>query len=166
MHRILIPENRAKLLASKDMLREAAGRLGCELRLEGNELTIQGDALGEYNARMVMQAFARGFDLNTSCLLLGDDCFFESVDMKGLLKRSERVKRIKARVIGREGKTKEYVQQVSGAHVSVYGDTVSFIGTLGQIRTARAAMDTLLEGGTHNKAYIMMQKERKRQDAR
>ncbi len=166
MHLILIPENRAKLLKSKDMLKEAAKRLGCELSLDGNELTIQGDALEEYNARTVMQAFARGFDLNTSCLLLGDDCYFESVDMKGLLKKSERVKRIKARVIGREGKTKEYVQEVSGAHVCIYGDTVSFIGTLGQIKTARAAMDTLLEGGTHNKAYIMMQKEKKRQDAR
>lgn len=165
MHRLLIPENRAKLLRSRQTLKEAAERLGCELRLEGNELTIEGDALNEYNARGVMQAFARGFDLNTSCLLLGDDCYFESVDMKGLLKKSERVKRIKARVIGREGRTKEYVQEVSGAHVSIYGDTVSFLGTLGQIKTARAAMDTLLEGGTHNKAYMTMQKEKRRQDA-
>ncbi len=166
MYRLLIPENRAKLLKSKETMDEFTAKLGCGLRLDGNELTIEGSALSEYNARNVMQAFARGFDIATSCLLLGEDCFFESVDMKAFLKRSDRVKRIKARIIGREGKTKEYVQEVSGARVCVYGGTVSFIGTIGQIKTARAAMDTLLEGGTHNKAYIMMQKEKKRQEER
>ncbi len=163
MQQILIPTKRAELLHDKKLLGAAQKRLSCKMEIRnGNELVIEGDALNEYNARVVMQAFARGFELDIACKLLSDDYFFESVDMKELFKNEGQIKRIKARVIGSDGKTKNYVQQVSGAQVAIYGDTVSFIGSVEEIKIARAAMDILLEGGTHSKAYAVMEKAKRK----
>ncbi|MDE1854797.1 MAG: hypothetical protein KGH57_00545 [Candidatus Micrarchaeota archaeon] len=163
MHQILIPTKRAELLKGKELMERARRRLGCELEIKNeNELVINGEAFNEYNARVVMQAFARGFEFDTACKLLSDDRFFESVDMKQIFKNEDQIKRIKARVIGTEGKTKNYIQSVSGADLAIYGDTVSMIGTVDEIKIAKAALEVLLEGGTHKKAYAIMEKAKHR----
>ncbi len=163
MHQLLIPTKRAELLKGKGLIASAQKRLGCRLKIKDeNELVIDGDAFSEYNARIVMQAFARGFEFETACKLLSDDRFFESIDMKQIFKNEEQIKRIKARIIGSEGKAKSYVQSVSGADLAIYGDTVSLIGTVDEIRIAKAALEVLLEGGTHKKAYAIMEKAKRR----
>ncbi len=165
MHQILIPAKRADLLKDRGFLQKACRALDCRMEVRGgNELRIDGNALEEYNARIVMQAFARGFDFDVACRLLKDDSFFESINMKDALKNGEQVRRIKARVIGSNGKTKSYIQSVSGTEIAIYGDTISIIGSVEQIKIARAAIDILLEGGTHSKAYAVMEKTRRRMD--
>ena len=163
MQQILIPTKRAELLKEKKLLDSIRTRLGCRMEIvDENVLLIEGEALNEYNARIVMQAFARGFDFNVACKLLGEENFFESIDMKQIFKNEEQIKRIKARVIGTEGKTKNYVQSVSGAELAIYGDTISLIGTVDEIKIAKAAIEILLEGGTHAKAYTIMEKAKRR----
>ncbi|MCL5239051.1 MAG: hypothetical protein M1286_01080 [Candidatus Marsarchaeota archaeon] len=163
MQQFLIPAKRAQLLKGKALMDSVHKRLGCKVEVRNdNELVIDGDALNEYNARVVMQAFARGFDFDTACKLLSDERFFETIDMKQLFKNEAQIKRIKARIIGTDGKAKTYVQSVSGADIAVYGDTVSLIGTVDEIRVARAAVEVLLEGGTHKKAYMIMEKAKRR----
>ncbi len=163
MQQFLIPTKRAELLKGKTLMDSVRKRLGCRIEVRNeNELLIDGDALEEYNARVVLQAFARGFEFETACKLLSDERFFESIDMKQLFNNEAQIKRIKARVIGTDGKTKSYVQSVSGADLAIYGDTVSMIGTVDEIRIARAAIEVLLEGGTHKKAYAIMEKAKRR----
>ena len=163
VQQILIPVKRAELLKHDDLIEAARERLNCSIEIKNeNELVIDGDAISEYNARIVLQAFARGFDFESACRLLNDERFFESIDMKELFKSEDQIKRIKARIIGSDGKTKNYIQSVSGVELAIYGDTVSMIGTVDEIKVARAAIDVLLEGGTHNKAYLLMEKAKRR----
>ncbi len=163
MHQILIPTKRAELLKDKKFLASICKRLKCRIELRNeNELMLDGDALDEYNARIVMQAFARGFDFDVACKLLSYERFFESIDMKELFKNEYQIRRIKARVIGTDGKTKNYVQSVSGADIVIYGNSISIIGKVEEIKIARAALDILLKGGTHKNAYFIMEKVRRR----
>jgi ribosomal RNA assembly protein len=163
VQQILIPTKRAELLRDKKLFISVCKRLGCKIEIEEeNVLLIEGDALSEYNARNVLQAFARGFDFDVACKLLSDENFFESVEMKQIFKNEDQIRRMKARVIGTEGKAKSYVQSVSGADIVIYGDTISLIGTVNEIKIARAAIDVLLEGGTHSNAYTIMEKARRR----
>jgi ribosomal RNA assembly protein len=162
MQHLIIPLKRAELL-TKPLLGLICKRLECSVQLQnGNELVIKGDALSEYNAMNVMQAFGRGFSFNTACKLLSDDYFFKSIDLKEVLKNQNHIRRIKARIIGKEGKTKSYVQAVSGVDLMIYGDTVSLIGKVDEIKVALAAITVLLESGTHNKAYTVMEKTKRR----
>jgi len=163
MQQLLMPLKRAELLKDKALLKSIHERLKCKIELHNsNELVIDGDSFNEYNARIVMQAFARGFEFNIACKLLSDEFFFESIDMKEAFKKEDQIKRIKARIIGKEGKTKNYIQTVSGVELVIYGNTISIIGKVNEIRIAAAAINILLEGGTHNKAYLVMEKTRRR----
>ena len=69
------------------MLRE---RLGCRIELADNDLTIEGEPYNEYNAKNVLQAFARGFDLNKAFRLLNDDIFFQQINLKELFRTGTR----------------------------------------------------------------------------
>jgi ribosomal RNA assembly protein len=162
MQQFLISAKRAKLLGDPTLVSSICERLGCEIALrDGKELVITGDPYDEYNAKSVMQAFARGFDIETCYKLLSDDYYFKSIDLKDMFDKKERIRRIKARIIGRDGGAKEYMQSISGAELCVYGNTVSVIGTVDELRIISAALDILIEGGTHKKAYVVMEKTKR-----
>ncbi len=159
MEQILIPHKRSrKLTEDKTLLADLRAKLKCKISIEdGNEVVLDGEPYDEYNARMVVQAFGRGFDVQKAYKLLTDNYFFKSVDLKPLFHTREQIHRVEARIIGREGKTKEYIEAVSGVDMEIFGNTVSMIGTTEQIRVADAAMQVLLGGGTHKKAYRVME---------
>lgn len=161
MQQILIPKKRAELL--KKHLAELSERLKCEIRIEGeNEVVISGEPYEEYNARNVVTAFGRGFDVNNALKLLSDNYFFKSINLKEIFKNKEKIIRIEGRIIGKDGKSKEYIESVSGAQISIFGGTVSLIGTNEEITIAEAAINVLIDGGTHKKAYRVMEAARKR----
>ena len=162
MQQFLIPAKRAKLLEDPTLVGSICERLGCEISLRnGNEVIIVGEPFDEYNAKNVMQAFARGFDIEATYKLLSDEYFFKSIDLKDIFSKKDRILGIKARIIGKEGRAKEYMQSISGADLVVYGDTVSMIGTVDELKVIGAAVDILIEGGTHKKAYVVMEKTKK-----
>ena len=130
---------------------------GCRIAIEGDIALISGKPYGEFIAKGVLQAFGRGFDIEVARLLLGDNCYFASIDLKEELGSETRVRRIKARIIGENGRTKKYIEGVSSAKMCIYGDTVSFIGSIDEIREAETAVNTLVEGGTHRLAYLRME---------
>ena len=161
MEHLLIPHKRAALLDKKtlDKLRE---RLNCKLELTDNEITIEGEPYDEYNAKNVIQAFARGFELGKAYRLLNEDIFFNQINLKDLFKSRDQLMRVKARIIGEEGRAKEYIESVSGAEIAVFGGTVSTIGTVDELKVANSAIQVLIDGGMHKTAYIVMDKEKQK----
>lgn len=164
MEQILIPHKRSqKLLGDKKAFTELKKRLKCKIKVEdGNQVVIDGEPYDEYNAKMVLQAFGRGFEFYKAFKLLTDDYFFKTIDLKPMFRTKDQVHRVEARIIGTEGKTKEYIEAVSGIDLSIFGDTVSMIGTTEQMKVAEAAIQVLLEGGTHKKAYRVMEGARRK----
>lgn len=163
MQQILIPSKRAKLLREdKQLFKNLEDLLGCKLSVRENTVVATGESLNEYNAKDAITAFGRGFSMGQVRRLLSDDYFFSSINLKEALGKDNRIRRIKARIIGSNGKTKEYIAEVSGASISVFGNTVSFIGTIDEIKMAEAAVKILIEGGTHKKAYRVMEGMRRR----
>jgi ribosomal RNA assembly protein len=161
MEHILIPEKRAELL--KGMRKNVEEALKCRIEIEeGNEIIIKGEAYDEYNAKNVIQAFGRGFEIGKAYKLLDDKYFFKFTNLKDFLRNEEQIRRIKARIIGVEGKTKLYIEEISGADLSIYGNTVGMIGTTEELGIASAALQVLLEGGTHKKAYNIMERMRRK----
>ncbi len=161
MEHILIPQQRAELLDEKAMAK-LRDRLKCRIELEENDVSIEGEPYDEYNAKNVIQAFARGFDLNKAYRLLNEDVFFRQINLKDLFRSREQLARVKARIIGEKGKAKEYIESVSGADIAVFGGTVSTIGTVDELKVANAAIQVLIDGGMHRTAYIVMDKEKQK----
>lgn len=159
MEQILIPHKRAELI-DKKLLAELRNRLGCRLELEENQITIDGEPYAEYNAKNVLTAFGRGFGLDKAYKLLNEDYFFEQINLKDMFRSEDQIVRVKSRIIGTDGRAKEYIESVSGADIAIFGSSISLIGKIDEIKVADAAIRILIGGGTHKTAYRIMEKER------
>ncbi len=159
MEQILIPHKRAELL-DKSALKKLSERLNCKLTSEDNQITIEGEHYDEYNAKNVITALGRGFELDKAYRLLSEDYFFQQINLKDTFRSKDQITRVKSRVIGSEGKAKEYIEAVSGADIAVFGSSISIIGRIDDLKVADAAIRILVGGGTHKTAYKVMEKER------
>lgn len=165
MEQILIPTKRFVLLEGdkQKLLKEFQKRLSCKITLSGeSEVTIEGEPYDEYNAKQVIQAFGRGFEPKECYKLLSEDYYFEQINMKESFRKRDQLQRMKARVIGEEGKAKTYIESVSGAKLSIFGSTVSLIGKIDEITVAKAALNVLINGGKHKTAYHVMENEKRK----
>jgi ribosomal RNA assembly protein len=70
------------------------------------------------------------------------------------------MQRLKGRLIGREGKTREVFESMTGARISIYGKTISLIGYPEQNSVARTGIDMLLKGSSHGPVYNFLEKKK------
>jgi ribosomal RNA assembly protein len=161
MQNLLLPHERAERL-NEHLITMLSKKLKCSIKISnGNNLVIDGDAYDEYKARNVMAAFGRGFDINIALALLNDEYYLNIINLKEEFKSKSQISRIKARIIGSEGKAKKYIEEASGAKVCIYGNTIGLIGTLSEIKIANTAVESILGGSTHKKAYKRMEGARR-----
>lgn len=168
MQQIYIPNERMKAI-KKDtsIIRSVSKACDCKINIaEDDMIEINGkDSFSEFTARNIIYAYGRGFEPRIALMLTNPDKYFKVIDIDDIISNEKRVKQIKARIIGENGRTKRYIEEVSAAHISVYGDTVSIIGNIEQISEAETAVNTLIEGGTHKLAYIRMEAQHRKNKA-
>jgi ribosomal RNA assembly protein len=159
MQQLYIPSKRIKLLRDrKEIISKVEKLCNCKVIVDSDDIIeINSDAFSEFSAKNILYAFGRGFDIEIACKLNEADYYFTSIDLEQLISSDKRIVQVKSRIIGKEGRTKKYIEGVSGAKMSVYGDTVSFVGTIEEIGEAETAVDTLIDGGTHRLAYSRME---------
>ena len=116
-----------------------------------------------FRAKEVITAIGRGFAPEHAFRLLDDEeIVFEVIDLRETVRRSPSdLKRLKGRVIGKEGKTRRIVEELSEANISVYGHTISIIGYPDQVAIAREAISMLIRGSLHGTVYRFLHKKRR-----
>jgi ribosomal RNA assembly protein len=115
-----------------------------------------------FRAKEMVTAIGRGFAPNHAFRLLDDDTVFEVINLRETVGRSQAdLKRLKGRVIGKEGKTRRIIEELSGANISIYGHTISIIGHADQAAIAREAVRMLLRGSLHGTVYRFLHKKRR-----
>lgn len=162
----MIPQERVSALigqggATKKMLEE---RCGVKLRVspEG-EVEIKGsDAVAEWKTRDVVKAVGRGFSPHDAIKLLEEGYYLRIIDLDEVLGSRRRIERQKARVIGKKGKARMFIEEMSGAKVCVYGDTVSIIGQLDEVSLAEEAIMRLISGAEHSTIFNMLERARRK----
>ena len=158
MQQVYITKERIKSLRENNAILKSVGALcKCTLSIEDDIVIVKGDAFDEFIAKNIIYAYGRGFDIIDAEALIEEGKYFASIDLRQAFGSDKRIKQVKARIIGEHGRTKKYMEQVSEAKISVYGDTVSFIGTNEGIAEAQAAVNALIEGRTHKTAYDKME---------
>jgi ribosomal RNA assembly protein len=124
---------------------------------------LDSNPMNVWRARDVILAIGRGFPPEKAFKLISsDEHLLEVIDLRSILGRSENaIKRVKGRIIGREGKTRRIIEEVAGVDVSVYGHTVSIIGLYENVVIARDAIKMLIEGKTHATVYRFLSERRR-----
>ena len=109
----------------------------------------------------LIQSIAHGFSKVRASNLLDEDKFLSIIDLTQYYKKSSHsISRIKSRVIGQNGKARQVMEELSDTNISVYGHSVSIIGSFEQIKLIENAINLLISGAQHKTVYALLQKSR------
>jgi len=159
---IRIPQKRINILKKDGKLKgkiEEFTNTKIEL---SDEISIEGDSVDLFQAKNVIKAFGRGFDLDDCFYLLEDEYGLDIINLSEFIKSKERLKTLKGRIIGTGGKTKKYIEKYTEVKTSILGKTVGIIGKWDKIIVAREAIMKLIQGCTHQTLYRWLEKKAKK----
>ena len=157
---IKVPVERVPVLIGRDGATkrkiEKLGKVKLEVDSETGEVRIMqnGDAILASVTTGVVQAIGRGFSPEKALYLYNDSFQLIVIPLREFAKAgSRRITQVRGRVIGREGKTRKIIEELTSTYVSVYGDTVSIIGDYLSINYTKEAIMKLVNGSKHKTVY-------------
>ncbi len=119
------------------------------------------DPSSALRAKDLVLAIGRGFSPSRAFSLFNDDYSFDIVDLHDYFGKNEaEIRRVDGRIIGREGKARRNLEELTGTLISVSGHTVSIIGTFESVSMAKNALEKLIEGRQHGTVYKFLRKKR------
>jgi len=156
------PDGRVKEIIEKKLSVE----LGIDSESGDITITLNPDAEDPsilFRAKEVVTAVGRGFSPERAFRLLRDeDAVLQVIDLRESVGRSvSDIQRLKGRIIGKEGKTRRIIEELTEVDVSVHGHTVSVIGGLDQVEIAREAVLMILRGSQHATVYRFLHRKRR-----
>jgi len=124
------------------------------------EVKSEEDPVAELKAVEVIKAIARGFSPEKAFELIYDELLLlDVIDLSEAATTPKELERLKGRIIGREGKTREIAERLINVKISVYGKTVCVIGYPEQTTIIRTAVDMLINGVNHGTVYSFLEKK-------
>ncbi|MBI4439758.1 RNA-processing protein [Candidatus Woesearchaeota archaeon] len=166
LYEMRIPRDRIAVLIGKkgEVKREIEDSTRTRLEVDSNEgdVFIKGeDALGLFISREVVRAVGRGFNPEIALLLLKPDYAYEAISLNDFVKGKNSLLRIKGRIIGKEGKARTIIEELTECHITVYGKTIGIIGLSENTLIARRAIESLINGSMHANVYKWLEKKRR-----
>lgn len=167
--RLLIPKQRiAPAIGSDGEVKEKIEEetdVELEFDSESGEVIIRGkeeSPMGVMTAHDTVKAIGRGFSPEKAYELFDEDTYLDITDITPYTGKSKKAKeRLKGRVIGRNGKTRQLIEEYTGCSLSIYGKTIACIGPPKKVEIVRKAVDMLLDGLPHSAVYNFLEKKKK-----
>jgi ribosomal RNA assembly protein len=137
------------------------GSVEVSLKPEAKDVTVI------FTVRNIVKAIGRGFSPKRAEMLADEDFDLVIIDLTDYVGRSKNaLARVKGRIIGRGGRSRVLLEELTGTIISVYGQTVAIIGRIGSLDMAREAILMLVKGAFHktvwNYLYSYRRKIKKR----
>ena len=129
---------------------------------EGDIIVSGEDALSLFTARDILRAIGRGFNPEIALLVLKPDYNLEMINMGDFAKTQNDAIRLKGRVIGKDGRSREHLEELTETNICVYGKTVGIIGRQEMVGIAKKALEMLLKGSPHANVYKWLERMRRK----
>lgn len=169
MRHVKIPQDRIGVLIGEggETLREIEDRAEVRLNVDSENGSVSVDTVGDpvrgLKGPEIVRAIGRGFTPEEAFRLLeGDLMMLDVIDVEGRSRNKNDLQRQKGRLIGEGGRTRELMEELTGASVVIYGSTCAAIGDPEQVETVRRAVEMLLDGAPHGSVYSFLE-DRKRE---
>ena len=172
---IRIPGDRIGVLIGADgkTRRRIESAFGVKITVESESggVTVkvnedQPDVSVMFTVKNIVKAIGRGFSPNKAMTLQDEDNDLIVIDLEEFVGTSKNAQnRVRGRIIGKEGKSRVLLEELTDCLISVYGGTVAVIGPYEMLQMAKEAVEMLLNGSYHktvwNHLYAYRRKMRK-----
>jgi ribosomal RNA assembly protein len=155
---IKIPQERKEILEKDSKIKENIEEFTSTKIEINDDVSIDGESFNVFQAKNVLKAFGRGFNVNDCLYLLEDEYGLEIIDLSEFTKSKERMSTLKGRIIGTGGKTRKYIEKYADVKTCVFGKTVSIIGKWDKINIAKEAIMKIIQGCTHKTLYKWLER--------
>lgn len=156
------PEGKAKARIERS--------LGVDLEIESDagNVTItlspgQDDVSVLFTAANIVKAVGRGFSPQRAMRLSEEDWDLSIMDLEEYVGTSRSAQeRVKGRIIGKAGRSREIIEELTETQISVYGGTVAIIGHVEVLPAAMEAVGMLIRGSFHKTVWNYLYAYRRR----
>jgi ribosomal RNA assembly protein len=167
MQHVKVPDDRIGVLigAGGETMREIEDQAEVRLDIDSESGSVgiesTGDPVTALKGPDIVRAIGRGFKPEVALRLLEDDMMmFDLIDIDEAARNDNDLRRQKGRLIGEGGRTRELMEELTGAAVVIYGSTLGIIGGPQQVEAVREAAEMLLEGAPHGAVYSFLERKR------
>lgn len=160
-----IPKERiAVLIGSKGAVKtELEDLTSSSIHVDSSEgdVHIEGkDSVSLFSLREVIKAIGRGFNPDIAILLLRQDYVLDLINLPDYAPTRSHMDRLKGRVIGRKGKSRDTIEKMSETFISVYGKTIGIVGSTDRIGISKQAIESLLSGAPHSNVFKFLERSK------
>ena len=166
MKHVKVPQDRIGVLIGEGgaTMRAIEDRAEVRLDIDSGSGSVAVEPVGDPVTGMVapdvVRAVGRGFSPEQALTLLDDDLRrFELIDIAAATRNQKDLQRQKGRLIGENGRTRELMEELTGAEVVIYGTTVGIIGSPEEVAAVRRGVEMILDGAPHGAVYAYLERK-------
>ena len=168
MRHVTIPQDRVGVLIGEGgaTMREIESRAEVRLDIDSETGAVRIESVGDPVRGLagpdVVKAIGRGFAPEAALELVDDDMrMLEIIDLDAATRNKNDLRRQKGRLIGENGRTRQLMEELTGADVVIYGSTLGIIGGPEQVDAVRSAAEMILDGAPHGAVYSFLERKRR-----
>jgi len=166
MQHVKVPQDRIGVLIGEggETMREIESRSEVRLDIDSESGSVAIESVGDPVTALVapdiVRAIGRGFKPDAALSLLDDEMrMFDLIDISDKTRNDNDLRRQKGRLIGENGRTRELMEELSGADVVIYGSTIGMIGDPEEVEAVRRATGMILDGAPHGAVYSFLERK-------
>ncbi|WP_054857993.1 KH domain-containing protein [Vulcanisaeta sp. JCM 16159] len=165
--RLVVEKNRLKAIS--DSVKAIEEEFGVKVIIDNDkgEVTIIPGSNTNFDqlmkAKNIIEAISYGFDYNDAQNLRSDDYTLEIIDLRDYVDKdkSNHISRIKARIIGEDGRAKRVLQELTDTNIAIGDKYIAILGLYENVKVAREAIEMLIRGRQHTTVYRWIQNWRR-----
>lgn len=131
-------------------------KLNLSIDIKDNNVVLNGESLDEYEASIVFEAINFGFSLHKAITLKEEDMAFRVIHIKEHTKRN--LREIKSRLIGKNGKTRKVMEEITGCKILIKEGNVGIIGYVEDAENLSIAIIKIIKGSKQSNMYQYLER--------
>ena len=155
-------ENIREVIRGKKLIQK---ELDVKITNKGKNVFVDGDADDEYIALEVLEAVNAGFSIDSALVINEEGMMLQRVHIKDITKRED-LDRVRARIIGKKGKTLATLGNLTNCRVSLQDNEIGLIGEAETMDDAVQAVTSLIQGSKQGNVYSRLERESKKKRLR
>ena len=132
-------------------------KLKIRLKIIGNKVHFEGSSIDEYEASIVFEAINFGFSPRVALALKDEESAFKVIHIRDHTKR--KLRDVQSRLIGKEGKTRRLIAELSDSYVLIKEGEIGIIGDIKNAENASTAIISLIKGSKQSNMYRYLEKK-------